>query len=131
MSKLIPMACLALLGTAGHAWALSQSSDQSTASAAEATPTRTDQAVTGKLGARSGAVPAAPKIQQVTVSGARADDLDARRISTAAKMVFGREELERNGDTSVSEVLKRLPGVTIGGAPGRGGGDVDGLALQA
>jgi iron complex outermembrane receptor protein len=39
-------------------------------------------------------------------------------------MVFGREELERNGDTSVSEVLKRLPGVTIGGAPGRGGGGV-------
>jgi iron complex outermembrane receptor protein len=103
MSKLIPMACLALLGTAGHAWA----SDPET-----------------EVKQRAGTVPAAPSIQQVTVSGARADDLDARRISTAAKMVFGREELERNGDTSVSEVLKRLPGVTIGGAPGRGGGGV-------
>jgi iron complex outermembrane receptor protein len=97
MSKLIPMACLALLGTAGHAGA-EQSADQSAETAS--------------------------KIQQVTVSGARADDTEARRLSTAAKMVFGREELERNGDTSVSEVLKRLPGVTIGGAPGRGGGGV-------
>jgi iron complex outermembrane receptor protein len=101
MRKLIPMACLALLGTAGHAWASAPEQDT-----------------------RTGTVPAAPSIQQVTVSGARADDTEARRISTAAKMVFGREELERNGDTSVSEVLKRLPGVSIGGAPGRGGGGV-------
>jgi len=100
MSKLIPMACLALLGTAGHAWA-----DQASTNA-DPHPTPDT------------------KIQQVNVSGARADDTEARRISTAAKMVFGREELERNGDTSVSEVLKRLPGVTIGGAPGRGGGGV-------
>jgi outer membrane receptor for ferrienterochelin and colicins len=101
MSKLIPMACLALLGTAGHAWA------EQTAEPAPKGQENTRQ-----------------KIQQVTVSGARADDTEARRLSTAAKMVFGREELERNGDTSVSEVLKRLPGVTIGGAPGRGGGGV-------
>jgi outer membrane receptor for ferrienterochelin and colicins len=105
MSKLIPMACLALLGTAGHAWA-----DQETAASAE-TAQKTQQKTQ-------------QKIQQVSVSGARADDTEARRISTAARMVFGRDELERNGDTSVSEVLKRLPGVTIGGAPGRGGGGV-------
>jgi hypothetical protein len=55
--------------------------------------------------------------QQVTISGARADDTEARRMSTAAKMVFGREELDRNGDTSVSEVLKRLPGVTSAARP--------------
>jgi outer membrane receptor for ferrienterochelin and colicins len=111
MSKLIPMACLALLGTAGHAWAADPDS----------TPVTTPAP---KQAARTTAVPASPSIQQVTVSGARADDTEARRISTAAKMVFGREELERNGDTSVSEVLKRLPGVSIGGAPGRGGGGV-------
>ena len=39
-------------------------------------------------------------------------------------MVFGREELDRNGDSSVGEILKRLPGVTMGGRPGRGGGGV-------
>ena len=33
-------------------------------------------------------------------------------------MVFGREELDRNGDSNVGEILKRLPGVTMGGAPG-------------
>ncbi|OYU98211.1 MAG: hypothetical protein CFE45_17350, partial [Burkholderiales bacterium PBB5] len=33
----------------------------------------------------------------------------------------GREELDRMGDSSLGEVLKRLPGVTLGGPPGRGG----------
>jgi outer membrane receptor for ferrienterochelin and colicins len=107
MHKLIPMACLALLGTAGHAGA----QENAAADPVATTPSNNK-------------TPAAPKVQQVTISGARADDTEARRLSTAAKMVFGREELERNGDTSVSEVLKRLPGVTIGGAPGRGGGGV-------
>ena len=36
-------------------------------------------------------------------------------------MVFGREELDRYGDSSVGDVLKRLPGVTMSGTPGRGG----------
>jgi iron complex outermembrane receptor protein len=107
MSKLIPLACLAL---AGHAWAAQESA------AADPVPTvPSDNKSTPKV--QQG-------VAQVRVSGARADDTEARRISTAARMVFGREELERNGDTSVSEVLKRLPGVTIGGAPGRGGGGV-------
>ncbi len=63
-------------------------------------------------------------VPQVTVQGSRANDTETRRLSTAAKMVFGREELDRNGDTSVGEILKRLPGVTMGGPPGRGGGGV-------
>lgn len=60
------------------------------------------------------------KIQQVLIQGGQSDD-DVRRQSTAAKLVFGREELDRNGDTNLGEVLKRLPGVTVGGRPGRGG----------
>lgn len=59
-------------------------------------------------------------VQKVTISGGRTD-LEERRQSTAAKMIFGREELDRNGDSNLGEVLKRLPGVTIGGRPGRGG----------
>src|SRR6185436_1191914 len=43
------------------------------------------------------------------------------RQSTAAKIIIGRDEIERFGDSTVGEVLKRLPGVTIQGAPGRGG----------
>ena len=48
-------------------------------------------------------------------------DTDQRRASTAAKIIIGKEDIERFGDSSVSEVLKRLPGVTTGGRPGRGG----------
>lgn len=59
-------------------------------------------------------------VQKVTISGGRTDQ-EARRQSTAAKIIFGREELDRNGDSSIGDVLKRLPGVTVGGRPGRGG----------
>jgi len=65
--------------------------------------------------------PVPEKLQEVTVSGTRANDTENRRNATAAKMIFGREELDRNGDSSVGEILKRLPGVTMGGPPGRGG----------
>ncbi|WP_229792952.1 TonB-dependent receptor plug domain-containing protein [Undibacterium squillarum] len=59
-------------------------------------------------------------VQKVTISGGRTD-VEERRQSTAAKMIFGREELDRNGDSTIGEVLKRLPGVTTGGRAGRGG----------
>lgn len=107
MSKLIPIACLALLGAAaGHAAADEQ----------EASPPNPPEAASLKQGDG--------KLQQVTVNGTRANDTEARRNSTASKMIFGREELDRNGDTSVGEILKRLPGVTMGGRPGRRGGQV-------
>jgi iron complex outermembrane receptor protein len=60
-------------------------------------------------------------VQQVTVAGTRADDTETRRLSTASRMVVGREELERDGDTNLGDVLKRLPGITMSGAPGAGG----------
>jgi outer membrane receptor for ferrienterochelin and colicins len=60
--------------------------------------------------------------QQVEIRSDRTRETDERRQSTAAKIVIGRDDIERMGDSTTSEVLKRLPGVTIGGAPGRGGG---------
>ena len=60
-------------------------------------------------------------LSEVVVTSTRFSDTEERRYSTAAKMVFGREELDHYGDSSVGEVLKRLPGVTISGTPGRGG----------
>ncbi len=60
------------------------------------------------------------QLQRVEVTG-NASDVEQRRSSTASKIIIGREEIERFGDSSVSEVLKRLPGVTVGGRPGRGG----------
>jgi iron complex outermembrane receptor protein len=59
---------------------------------------------------------------QVEIKSDRNNDTEQRRQSTAAKIVIGREELDRQGDSTLGEVLKRLPGVTIQGAPGRGGG---------
>jgi iron complex outermembrane receptor protein len=70
---------------------------------------------------KSGEELAKREVQKVTIEGGRQSDLDERRLSTASRMIFGREELDRNGDTNIGDVLKRLPGVTIGGRPGRGG----------
>lgn len=69
------------------------------------------------------AVPAKPEptAQRVEVTGARESENELRRQSTAAKIIVGRDEIERFGDTSLGDMLKRLPGVTIGGNPGRGG----------
>ncbi len=67
--------------------------------------------------------PAAQRPQQVEITGNASPDptTDERRRSTASRITYGREELDRMGDASLGEVLKRLPGVTLGGAPGRGG----------
>jgi outer membrane receptor for ferrienterochelin and colicins len=65
----------------------------------------------------------ATQLQRVRITGnAGADGDEQRRQSTAARIIIGREEIDRFGDSDIGEVLKRLPGVTTGGAPGRRGG---------
>ena len=59
--------------------------------------------------------------QRVEITGGRASDTDERRRATASKIVIGREEIDKFGDATLGEVLRRLPGVTTPGAPGRGG----------
>lgn len=59
---------------------------------------------------------------RVEVTSGRDNDTQQRRESTASKIVIGREEIERQGDSNLGEILKRMPGITLGGAPGRGGG---------
>ena len=66
------------------------------------------------------ATPAAGAVQKVEISGAKG--YDERRQDTASKIVVTQEEILRYGDTNIGDVLKRLPGVTIGGVQGRGGG---------
>ena len=58
---------------------------------------------------------------RVEIKSNRDNVTEERRQSTAAKIVIGREELDKQGDSTLGEVLKRLPGVTVQGAPGRGG----------
>ncbi|RYF03650.1 MAG: hypothetical protein EOO78_06640 [Oxalobacteraceae bacterium] len=63
------------------------------------------------------AAPAMQQVmQQVRVS---AGATDLRRQSTTTAIVIGREELLRQGDSSLSDVLKRQPGITVDAVPGR------------
>ncbi|HLL09779.1 MAG TPA: TonB-dependent receptor, partial [Rubrivivax sp.] len=71
--------------------------------------------------AASAASAPAAGTQRVEITGGRGSDTEQRRQSTAAKIVIGREEIDKFGDATVGEVLRRLPGVTTPGAPGRGG----------
>lgn len=59
-------------------------------------------------------------IQEVQVRARRMGDLEERRQSTAARTIVGREEIDKYGDSSLEDVLRRQPGVTIpsgGGNP--------------
>jgi outer membrane receptor for ferrienterochelin and colicins len=102
MNKLLLLSCLAAAGTAGAAGQ----------SAEPAAPVAVPPLGTAVV------------VPEVKVNAARANETEQRRNATASKMIFGREELDRNGDSNVGEILKRLPGVTMGGPPGRGGGGV-------
>jgi len=62
-------------------------------------------------------------VQKVEVK-ADANSYDPRRDDTASRMVVSNEEIKRYGDTSVLDVFKRLPGITVGGGGGRGGGEI-------
>ena len=64
---------------------------------------------------------AAPAMQKVEVKGG---GYDPRRDDTASKMVVSSEEILKYGDTNVTDVLKRLPGITVTGAAGRSGGEI-------
>ncbi|MFM7972194.1 MAG: TonB-dependent receptor plug domain-containing protein, partial [Betaproteobacteria bacterium] len=84
-----------------------------------ATPTG---AADAKPGTPTGG-PAAPAsgTQRVDVTSGRPSDQQERRNATASKIVIGRQELEQFGDSNTLEILRRLPGITMPGAPGRGG----------
>ena len=65
--------------------------------------------------------PAASAPQRVEITGGRPNDVAERRQSTTTRIVIGRDEIDKFGDATLGEVLRRLPGVTTPGAPGRGG----------
>lgn len=74
-----------------------------------------------KPAAKPGAKPAEPaKVESISVEGRRTTTTD-RRDSTASKIIVGRDEIEQYGDTNLGDVLRRLPGVTQSGRPGRRG----------
>ncbi|MBX3608202.1 MAG: TonB-dependent receptor, partial [Piscinibacter sp.] len=81
------------------------------------------QGVSPPAPAASAAAPAAAPatLPPVRIEAQRDNPTDARRRASAAKIVIGREEIEQFGDSTLGEVIRRLPGVTQGGRPGRGG----------
>ncbi|MES2103703.1 MAG: TonB-dependent receptor [Pseudomonadota bacterium] len=127
MSKFLPVATLAFVGATSlqvHAdepvVAPSDNASQKASKPADKPAPAKAPVRTNKDGQQP-AVTVDEKAQKVVIDGSRQSDMDQRRMSTAAKMIYGREELDRNGDSTIGEILKRLPGVTVGGRPGRGG----------
>lgn len=57
---------------------------------------------------------AGAKLERVEIS-ARQTDTELRRRASTAKQVYGRDELDKFGDTNVADVLQRLPGITMQG----------------
>src|SRR5471032_3562932 len=95
------------------AWnAQAQQNSTSTAPDADVTPVQPAKPVTKAD---------APAIQTVEVKGG---GYDPRRDDTASKMIVSSEEILKYGDTNVTDVLKRLPGITVSGAAGRSGGEI-------
>ena len=74
-----------------------------------------------KSGNNSTKKPQRPSTELKPVEIRASSDTEQRRLSTAAKIIVGREDIELYGDTSMGELLKRLPGVTVQGRGGRGG----------
>lgn len=58
--------------------------------------------------------PGNQQLERVTVKSQQTDT-DLRRRQPVAKQLYGREELDKYGDTQLSDVLKRLPGINVSG----------------
>lgn len=110
-----------LRAQAPQAPAAEASAPASAASAPARAASASAASASAPVAARPASAAGAPPGQRIEVTGGREADTEARRRSTAARIVIGREEIEKFGDASVAEVLRRLPGVTTPGAPGRGG----------
>ena len=53
------------------------------------------------------------EVQKIEVTTQRSNATEERRESVAAKIVVGREDIEKFGDSNLSDVLRRLPGITL------------------
>lgn len=59
-------------------------------------------------------------MEEVEVRAQRLNDLEQRRYANSVKTVVGRDEIQKYGDTSLEDVLRRQPGVSVpagGGSP--------------
>jgi outer membrane receptor protein involved in Fe transport len=80
------------------------------------TTTRTAIAAALLLAFHAGASAQTQPMQQVTI---KAGAVEQRAQSTTTAIVVSRDEILRQGDSSLIDVLKRQPGISIDGAPGK------------
>ncbi|WP_137937724.1 TonB-dependent receptor [Chitinivorax sp. B] len=59
--------------------------------------------------------------KRIEVTGSRISDISDRLNETAGKIIVGRDELDRFGENNVGSLLRRLPGISYTGKPGRPG----------
>src|SRR5690348_1380083 len=84
------------------------------------TPSRTALSTALLLAAHGWAAAQSQPIQQgVPQVRISASALEQRAQSTTTAIVVSREEILRQGDSNLTDVLKRQPGITIDGAPGK------------
>ena len=58
------------------------------------------------------------KLERVEITARPQSDTELRRRAPVAKQIYGREEMDKYGDSNLADVLKRLPGVDMqGGGP--------------
>jgi outer membrane receptor for ferrienterochelin and colicins len=60
--------------------------------------------------------PNAQRLERVELNARPQTTVELRRQATAAKQIFDEEEIQKFGDVSVGDVLKRLPGVSLSGS---------------
>lgn len=74
----------------------------------------------GGLSTAAGAEQPEPRtLPEVVVQVSRDDD-SQRHDASATRIVYGREELTQSNDLAVGDFLRKLPGVVVSGAPGKG-----------
>ncbi|MGM9484667.1 TonB-dependent receptor plug domain-containing protein [Roseateles sp. NT4] len=116
--QLTRVSAAAVLAVSGSLPAVAQTQTQP-----QATPPDAPASAPARPAQRPAAKPAdarSEQLKRVEVSGNASDD-SIRKASTASKIVITREEIDKFGDSTLGEMIKRLPGVTTGGRPGRGG----------
>lgn len=109
---------LSVISTTLHAQAPTPQPPAAPAPAPVAAPPQSESAAPAEP--PSTPVTPANRVERVDVMG-RNTDTDARRNSSAAKIVISRQDIEQFGDSNLGDMMRRLPGVTSGGRPGRPG----------
>lgn len=114
--RVLPLTVLMLLGNVASAQDAAPTVPIVPTPTVPSPPTPAVQPATTPASAAS----APQRVDQVEVTG-KNSATDERRNASAAKIIITREELEQFGDTNLGEAMRRLPGVTTGGRPGRPG----------